>query len=110
DFVHVEDVVRVNLWLLDNRAVSGVFNVGTGQSASFNDVARAVIRWHGRGAIRYIPFPEDLQSSYQSFTEADLGALRAAGYGAGRGAGYGAELLVVEVGVRGSLGALARDA
>src|SRR5690606_31993072 len=78
DFVYVEDVVRVNLWLLD-RGVSGIFNVGTGQSASFNDVARAVIRWHGRGTIRYIPFPDDLAGSYQSFTEADLGALRRAG-------------------------------
>jgi ADP-L-glycero-D-manno-heptose 6-epimerase len=80
DFVHVDDVVRVNLWLLEQPAVSGIFNVGTGHSASFNDVARAVLRWHGRGTIRYIPFPADLATSYQSFTEANLGALRSAGY------------------------------
>lgn len=79
DFVHVDDVVAVNLWLLDRDDVSGVFNVGTGRSATFNEVANAVIGWHGRGAIRYIPFPKDLESSYQSFTEADLRALRAAG-------------------------------
>jgi ADP-L-glycero-D-manno-heptose 6-epimerase len=60
--------------------VSGVFNVGTGASATFNEVARAVIAWHDRGAIRYIPFPEDLRARYQSFTEANLTALRAAGY------------------------------
>lgn len=82
DFVHVDDVVRVNLWLLEQPRVSGIFNVGTGRSASFNDVARAVIRWHGGGTIRYIPFPEDLVASYQSFTEANLDALRAAGYDA----------------------------
>lgn len=80
DFIHVDDVVNVNIWLLEHSEVSGVFNVGTGRSASFNDVARAVIAWHGRGTIRYIPFPEELKSAYQSFTEADIGALRAAGY------------------------------
>ena len=80
DFVHVGDVVNVNLWFFEQRHVSGVFNVGTGKSATFNDVARAIIDWHGKGAIRYIPFPDELKSRYQSFTEADLRALRAAGY------------------------------
>jgi ADP-L-glycero-D-manno-heptose 6-epimerase len=79
DFVYVDDVVAVNLWLLDHRRVSGIFNVGTGASSTFNDVARAVVAWHGRGTIRYIPFPEGLKPRYQSFTEADLTALRAAG-------------------------------
>ena len=80
DFVHVDDVVAVNLWLLDNPGVCGVFNVGTGASATFNDVARAVIAAHGRGRIEYVPFPEHLRGRYQSFTEADISALRAAGY------------------------------
>lgn len=81
DFIYVGDVVDVNLWFL-GRGVSGVFNVGTGASATFNDVARAIIAWHGRGAIRYIPFPDELKARYQSFTEADIRALRAAGYSA----------------------------
>jgi ADP-L-glycero-D-manno-heptose 6-epimerase len=80
DFVHVGDVVDVNLWFFERGKVSGVFNVGTGASATFNDVAKAILAWHGKGAIRYIPFPEELKSRYQSFTEADLTALRAAGY------------------------------
>jgi ADP-L-glycero-D-manno-heptose 6-epimerase len=80
DFVYVGDVVAVNLWFYEQRRVTGVFNVGTGASATFNDVARAIIAWHGKGNIRYIPFPEQLKSRYQSFTEADVGALRAAGY------------------------------
>ena len=80
DFVHVDDVVSANLWFLQNTGVSGIFNIGTGVSRSFNDVAREVIRWHGRGQIEYIDFPQELRDSYQSFTEADLGALRAAGY------------------------------
>lgn len=80
DFIHVGDVADVNLWLMDNSQVSGVFNLGSGRSQSFNDVANAVIAWHGRGKITYIPFPDHLRDSYQSFTEADMDRLRAAGY------------------------------
>ena len=79
DFVYVDDVCNVNLWFLDNPGVSGVFNAGTGRAQSFNDVANAVIGWHGRGRIRYIPFPPHLEGAYQSYTQADLGNLREAG-------------------------------
>jgi ADP-L-glycero-D-manno-heptose 6-epimerase len=80
DFIYVGDVTDVNLWLLDNAHVSGVFNLGSGHSQSFNDVANAVIGWHGKGRITYMPFPDHLQGSYQSFTEADMSELRTAGY------------------------------
>ena len=80
DFVFVDDIVKVNLWLMNKPNVSGIFNVGTGNSNSFNDVANAVINWHGKGKINYIPFPDALKESYQSFTEADLGMLRSVGY------------------------------
>lgn len=82
DFIYVEDVAAVNLWFLDNPKAKGVFNVGTGRSQSFNDVANAVIRWHQRGHVRYIPFPEHLKGAYQHFTEADISALRKVGYDA----------------------------
>lgn len=80
DFVYVGDVAAVNVWLMDNPEVSGIFNVGSGRSQSFNDVATAVVSWHGQGQIRYVPFPDHLKGSYQSFTEADMTQLRAAGY------------------------------
>jgi ADP-L-glycero-D-manno-heptose 6-epimerase len=80
DFVYVGDVVAVKLWLLANPSVSGIFNVGSGRSQTFNEVARAIAAWHGRGKIQYIQFPDHLEQAYQSFTEADLSALRAAGY------------------------------
>ncbi len=80
DFIHVDDIVAVNLWAWQQAAKSGIFNLGTGQARSFNDVARAVLKWHGRGRIVYIPFPEHLKGSYQSYTQADLSGLRAAGY------------------------------
>jgi ADP-L-glycero-D-manno-heptose 6-epimerase len=80
DFVFVDDVVRVNLALAQGPVRNGVFNVGTGQSRSFNDVARIVIARLGAGAIDYVPFPENLAHKYQSFTQADLSTLRNAGY------------------------------
>lgn len=80
DFVYVGDAVEVNLWFLDHPDQSGIFNLGTGRSQSFNDVANAVIQYHGKGKIEYIPFPEHLKGRYQSFTQADISALRAAGY------------------------------
>ena len=79
DFIYVGDIVRANLWAMEAGA-RGVFNLGTGTSRSFNDMARQVIDWHGRGRIDYIPFPGDLTAAYQAFTEADIGRLRAAGY------------------------------
>lgn len=80
DFVFIDDVVDVNLWFLENPDKSGIFNVGTGRSQPFNDMANAVIDWHGKGSIDYIPFPKHLKGHYQSFTEADLTRLREAGY------------------------------
>ena len=95
DFISVEDVVRVNLFFLDHAEASGIFNVGTGRAESFNAVARATINairrgrgekpltleeLHASGAIEYIAFPPALVGKYQSYTEADVAALRGAGY------------------------------
>jgi ADP-L-glycero-D-manno-heptose 6-epimerase len=91
DFVYVDDVVAVNLWFLERRTASGIFNCGTGRAQTFNRVAVAVINAvHGtsltlhdavaKGLIEYIPFPPELAGKYQSFTEADLSKLRESGY------------------------------
>jgi ADP-L-glycero-D-manno-heptose 6-epimerase len=82
DFVYVADVAAVNMWFFENPGASGIFNVGTGKSQTFNDIANTVIKFHGEGKIEYIPFPGELRGRYQSFTEADTSELRAAGYGA----------------------------
>ena len=107
DFVSVEDVVKVNLFFLDQPQSSGIFNVGTGAAQSFNEVAVATINacreasgealldlaeLQEQGIIRYIPFPQDLEGKYQSYTQADISALRAAG--------YTDPFLTVEAGVR----------
>lgn len=80
DFVYVDDCAAVNMWFLDHPEKSGIFNLGTGKARAFNDMAKAIINWHGKGAIEYIPFPDHLRGAYQSFTQADISALRNAGY------------------------------
>ena len=79
DFIYVDDACAVNLWFLEHPEVSGIYNTGTGRAQTFNDVANAVLAYHDRGTIRYIPFPEHLEGAYQSFTQADLSQLRSAG-------------------------------
>lgn len=94
DFVAVSDIARVVLHFLDHP-VSGVFNLGSGEAASFNRVAQAVINTCraaagepalelpalvAAGALRYVDFPPGLAERYQSYTQADLTALRGAGY------------------------------
>ena len=94
DFVFIDDVVDVNLWFFDHPEKSGIFNLGTGRAQPFNDVALAVVNTLRKtqnaaplsledavrgGMIDYINFPEALVGKYQSYTQADLSALRAAG-------------------------------
>jgi ADP-L-glycero-D-manno-heptose 6-epimerase len=80
DFVYVEDVVKVNLWFKDNPDKSGIFNLGPAAAEPFKNIAEAVIKFHGKGEIEYIPFPEHLKGAYQSYTQADNSLLREAGY------------------------------
>ena len=75
DFIYVSDVVDVNLWFWENK-VSGIFNCGTGRAESFQTVADAVVNYHRKGEIDYIPFPDNLKGRYQSFTQADLTKFR----------------------------------
>ncbi len=79
DFIHVDDVVAVNLWCWENN-ISGIYNCGTGRAESFQEVADAVLKFHQKGQIEYIPFPDKLKGRYQAYTQADLTNLRAAGY------------------------------
>ena len=81
DFIYVADCVDVMLWLLENRRVSGLFNLGTGKARSFADLAAALSTAAGsEPRIEFIPTPEALRGRYQYFTEANMRRLRAAGY------------------------------
>jgi ADP-L-glycero-D-manno-heptose 6-epimerase len=84
DFIYVDDVVRVMMWLLATPSVSGIFNVGTGKARSFNDLmlsAYAALKLTPN--IQYIDMPEQIRGSYQYYTQSEVGRLRAAGYNGG---------------------------
>ena len=97
DFIYIEDVVNANLHFLEHGDRSGIFNLGTGRAQTFNDVAVATVnacraakgeaaltldQLRAQGIIAYIPFPDALKGKYQSYTQADISALRAAGFSA----------------------------
>lgn len=81
DFVYVKDICNVIIWLLQNKQVSGLFNVGTGRAQSFRELAEAT--FHAMDMepnIEYIEMPEKLRGKYQYYTKAEMGRLYAAGY------------------------------
>ena len=84
DFIYVEDVVRVILWLLASGNVNGIFNVGTGKARSFRDLIVAAYGALGISPnIEYIDMPVQIRNSYQYFTQASVDRLQAAGYNGG---------------------------
>jgi len=83
DFIYVDDAIAVVRWLMETPAVSGIFNVGTGQARSFRDSMSAMFAALGRQpAIEYIDMPVSIRDSYQYFTQAETANLRRAGYNA----------------------------
>ena len=80
DFIFVNDTVNIKLWFMNNSEISGIYNIGTGKSRTFNDVASAVISYFKNGEIEYIDFPAGLKEQYQAFTEADTSKLKSVGY------------------------------
>lgn len=81
DVIYVKDCVRVMLWLLDNANVSGLFNLGTGKTSTYNDMAKAIFAAINRAPnIHYFDMPPDLAKNYQYLTEANMQKLRDAGY------------------------------
>jgi ADP-L-glycero-D-manno-heptose 6-epimerase len=84
DFIYVDDVVRVMMWLLASPAVSGLYNVGTGEARSFRELIVAAYAALGTAPnIEYIDMPPQIRGSYQYFTESKGDRLRAAGYNGG---------------------------
>jgi ADP-L-glycero-D-manno-heptose 6-epimerase len=81
DFIWVGDVVNVMLWLMETPSVSGLYNLGTGRARTYLDLAHAVSDAAGKPhAVEFIDMPAGLRGQYQSFTEARMDRLRAAGY------------------------------
>ena len=81
DFVYVRDVADVVAWLAENEQVNGVYNLGSGVSRTFEDMAKAVFAAAGREAnIEYTPMPPAIRDKYQYFTQARMERLAQAGY------------------------------
>jgi ADP-L-glycero-D-manno-heptose 6-epimerase len=81
DFIYVKDVIKVCYWLMQYQPASGIYNLGTGEARSFEDLVKATFGGLDMQAnIRYIDMPEDIRDKYQYFTQANMGKLRAAGY------------------------------
>ncbi|OKO90154.1 ADP-L-glycero-D-manno-heptose-6-epimerase [Bradyrhizobium sp. NAS80.1] len=84
DFIYIDDVVRVVMWLLATPSVSGLFNVGTGKARSFKDLMLAAYAALGaRPNIEYIDMPEAIRGAYQYFTQSEVDRLCRAGYNGG---------------------------
>ena len=81
DFIWVDDCVEIMVWLMENPAASGLFNVGTGKARRFGDLTKAVFKeLNQQPEIRYVDTPLPIRDKYQYFTEAKITRLRHAGY------------------------------
>jgi ADP-L-glycero-D-manno-heptose 6-epimerase len=80
DFIYVKDALEVVSYFINHPDKKGIFNLGTGQARTWNDIANSLFSALGlKPKIEYIEMPEDLRDKYQYFTEADLTKLRKAG-------------------------------
>jgi ADP-L-glycero-D-manno-heptose 6-epimerase len=81
DFVYVKDVLKICYWLMIHMPSSGIYNLGTGEARSFNDLVKSTFGGLDlETKINYIQMPEDIRDTYQYFTQADMGKLRHVGY------------------------------
>jgi len=81
DFIYVKDAVAVVLFLMEHPEINGIYNCGTGEARSWNDLAKALFEAVGKPLnIEYVEMPEKLKDKYQNFTQANMGKLKAAGY------------------------------
>lgn len=87
DFIYVKDILKICFWFLEcwqadpKTFISGIYNAGTGEARTFNDLVKATFQGIDRKpAIEYIDMPEDLRETYQYFTEASMQKIREAGY------------------------------
>ncbi len=82
DFVYVKDCCDVMIWLLEHHDVNGIFNVGSGQARSFNDLIGCLFKTigHEKANIEYKDMPPEIASKYQDNLQANLTKLRSRGY------------------------------
>ncbi|MCX7909059.1 MAG: ADP-glyceromanno-heptose 6-epimerase [Ignavibacteria bacterium] len=75
DFIYVKDVVSL-IWLVFEKGLAGIYNIGTGKARSWNSLAFAVFSCLGvNPGIEYIDIPKELEQQYQNFTQAKMDKL-----------------------------------
>ena len=81
DFIYVKDICKVIKFMIENKEVSGLFNLGTGEARSFYDLAKATFNALSLNEnIEFIDMPENIKEKYQYFTQAEMDKLRKVGY------------------------------
>jgi ADP-L-glycero-D-manno-heptose 6-epimerase len=87
DFIYVKDVLKICFWFLEcwqkdsKTFISGIYNVGTGNARSFNDLVKATFSGMDiETKIEYINMPEDIRNTYQYYTQAEMQKIKDAGY------------------------------
>lgn len=81
DFIYIKDVIKIIQWIIDNKKINGLFNVGSGEPRSFNDIAKAVFKQsNNQKKIKYINTPVEIRKQYQYYTRADIAKLKSLGY------------------------------
>lgn len=80
DFIYVKDAIDL-MWLFyKNQTIKGIFNIGSGQARTWNDLAKAIFKALGKKpVIDYIDMPGSIKDKYQYFTQAELGKLKRTG-------------------------------
>ena len=81
DFLYVKDAVRMTIFLAENTRAGGLYNVGTGTSRTWLDLATAIFAALGKPVkIEFVDMPERLKGKYQYFTQAEIAKIRSLGY------------------------------
>lgn len=81
DFIYVNDLLDICMFMMKERPANGIYNVGTGQARSFLDLTNQIFRsLKLKPNIEFIDIPEDIRDTYQYFTEAEMGKLIGEGY------------------------------
>ena len=81
DFIYVKDCVKILIWFLEKEEISGIFNVGTGQARTFNDLVKNVYKYMNKNInLKYVEMPENIKNQYQYYTKADIKKLFRSGY------------------------------
>lgn len=81
DFIYVKDVVKAIFWFIHNEEVNGIFNLGSGLSHTWKNLAEATFKALKLPVkLEFIPMPETIRNQYQYFTQANMKKLAEAGY------------------------------